>query len=224
MTAGAQARRDTIVPLLLLMAATTGLVDAVSILGLGHVFTAVMTGNVVFLGFALAGAPGFSWQYCLTALFAFLVGAASGGRLFLAHGHRRRRWLTIATTIEAGLLVCAALVGALAFGAAGSIPVMILFTGLAMGLRNTTVRQLKVPDITVTVLTMTITGIAADSSLAGGSNPNVARRMMAVAAILSGAFIGALLVIRTGVTIPLLAAAAGTLLPTLALARDVSAS
>ncbi len=42
------------------LTAVTGLVDAVSYLALGHVFTANMTGNVVFLGFALAGAPGLS--------------------------------------------------------------------------------------------------------------------------------------------------------------------
>ena len=38
----------------------TGIVDAASFLGLGHIFTANMTGNVVFLGFAAAGAPGLS--------------------------------------------------------------------------------------------------------------------------------------------------------------------
>jgi len=51
-----------LVPLLLLMTAVTGTVDAVSILRLGHVFVANMTGNVVFLGFALAGSPGFTWS------------------------------------------------------------------------------------------------------------------------------------------------------------------
>ena len=35
-----------------------GVVDAVSILSLGRVFVANMTGNVVFVGFALAGASG----------------------------------------------------------------------------------------------------------------------------------------------------------------------
>jgi Protein of unknown function (DUF1275) len=49
--------RDPIVPLLLLIATTTGLVDAVSVLGLGLVFCANMTGNIVFLGFALAEIP-----------------------------------------------------------------------------------------------------------------------------------------------------------------------
>ena len=53
----------------------TGLVDAVSYLALGHVFVANMTGNVVFLGFALAGAPGLSAPASLAALVAFLVGA-----------------------------------------------------------------------------------------------------------------------------------------------------
>lgn len=52
-----------------------------------------------------------------------------------------------------------------------------------MGFRNATIRQLKVPDLTTTVLTLTITGIAANSSLAGGANPNWARRIGSVAAI-----------------------------------------
>ena len=43
--------------LLMVMTAITGFVDAVSYLGLGHVFTANMTGNIVLLGFAISGAP-----------------------------------------------------------------------------------------------------------------------------------------------------------------------
>ena len=40
---------------LLALTFTTGLVDGVSYLGLGHVFTANMTGNIVLLGFGIAG-------------------------------------------------------------------------------------------------------------------------------------------------------------------------
>src|SRR2546430_7387323 len=43
---------------LLVLTFTTGLVDAVSYLGLGRVFTANMTGNIVFLGFGIAGSGG----------------------------------------------------------------------------------------------------------------------------------------------------------------------
>jgi uncharacterized membrane protein YoaK (UPF0700 family) len=72
---------DALPAALLLLTVATGLVDAVSFLGLGHVFTANMTGNVVFLAFALAGADGLSVSASLVALGCFLVGAVAGGRL-----------------------------------------------------------------------------------------------------------------------------------------------
>ncbi|MGW5239332.1 DUF1275 family protein [Monashia sp. NPDC004114] len=63
---------------LLLVALTvfTGIVDAVSILALGRVFVANMTGNVVFVGFAVVGAPGFSLRASSLGLAGFLVGEA----------------------------------------------------------------------------------------------------------------------------------------------------
>src|SRR5258708_8704950 len=77
-----------------------GLVDAVSYLGLGHVFTANMTGNVVVLGFAAAGASGFSAAACLTSIGAFLLGAAVAGRA-ARQLTSRRQLLVLAMTIEA---------------------------------------------------------------------------------------------------------------------------
>jgi hypothetical protein len=65
--------------LLYLFTFVTGLVDAVSFIGLGHVFTANMTGNVVFLGFAAAGTRGLSVWRSLAALATFLIGASIGG-------------------------------------------------------------------------------------------------------------------------------------------------
>src|SRR2546428_13703982 len=76
-----QERPASLPQLLLVLTVTTGLIDAVSVLGLGRVFTANMTGNVVFLGFALARVPGFSLVRSLAALAAFLAGAVIGGRL-----------------------------------------------------------------------------------------------------------------------------------------------
>jgi hypothetical protein len=63
-----------------------------------------------------------------------------------------------------------------------------------MGFRNATIRQLKVPDLTTTVLTLTLTGIAADTPLTGGANPNLVRRIGSVASIFVGAAAGAWLV------------------------------
>jgi hypothetical protein len=84
-TATLRPRRDTgdgpLPPLLLSLTVVTGLVDATSYLKLGHVFVANMTGNVVFLGFGIAGAGGISIWASLTALGSFLIGGICGGRI-----------------------------------------------------------------------------------------------------------------------------------------------
>jgi uncharacterized membrane protein YoaK (UPF0700 family) len=209
--------------LLLLLSVTTGLVDAISVLGLGKVFTANMTGNVVFLGFAVAGTPGFRVAPYLVAMASFLIGALIAGRTGKAKsGGPLNRWLLTAAGIEAALLWIAAAV-AVDFDIAsqtpgGSLFAIIALTGLAMGFRNATIRQLKVPDLTTTVLTLTLTGLAADSSLAGGANPNWARRIAAVLAIFLGAAAGAWLVTRFGLTPPLVIAGALVLAGTIACA------
>src|SRR5579872_6780205 len=77
-------RELTTPAILLVLTGVTGVVDAVSFLGMGHVFTANMTGNLLFLAFALSGVPGLSLTRSLSALIAFLSGALIGGRL--AHG------------------------------------------------------------------------------------------------------------------------------------------
>jgi uncharacterized membrane protein YoaK (UPF0700 family) len=209
--------------LLLLLSVATGLVDAVSVLGLGNVFTANMTGNIVFLGFAAAGAPGFRVAPCLIAIAAFMVGAAAGGRVGKALAHRSlRRWILTSAVVEAGLLWIGAGLGVGLNIAAGTprtrVYAIITLTALAMGYRNATIRQLKVPDLTTTVLTLTLTGLAADSRLAGGESPNWIRRLGAVAAIFAGAALGAALMARTGLVIPLILSGALVLVGTLACA------
>ena len=205
--------------LLLLLTVTTGLIDAVSVLGLGRVFTANMTGNVVFLGFALARVPGFSLVRSLAALAAFLAGAVIGGRLAIRLEGSRGRWLATVAVVESSLLFAAALT-AIGYDGEHLAPVARLYsliglTAVAMGLRNATVRRLAVPDLTTTVLTLTLAGLGADSSLAGGSNPRFARRVGSVAAMLAGAVAGGLLVLSVGVAWPLAVSGAITLLATL---------
>lgn len=201
-------------PLLLLMLSmTTGLVDAASVLGLGAVFTANMTGNIVFLGFALVGTPGFVVDSYLAALAMFFTGALLAGRVGASLGSGSLRgWLISAAVIEGGLLGSGAVIASWFNPAAQSPPwalyAIIAATALAMGFRNATIRQLKVPDLTTTVLTMTITGLAADSTLAGGRNPNWGRRIASIAAILAGAALGAFLVTHTGSLVMPLALAA----------------
>jgi uncharacterized membrane protein YoaK (UPF0700 family) len=76
---------------------------------------------------------------------------------------------------------------------------LIVLLAVAMGLQNATARRLTVPDLTTTVLTLTLTGLAADSTLAGGNNPRPARRLAATVTMLVGAAVGAILVLHFAV-------------------------
>jgi len=214
---------DPRVPLMLVLSVATGLVDAISVLGLGRVFTANMTGNVVFLGFAAAGTPGFHGVSYLVAIVAFLLGALVAGRIGKTLANTSLwRWLMIGAMVEAGLLWIAASV-AIGFDMTSQtsnvqLYAIIALTAVAMGFRNATVRLLKVPDLTTTVLTLTLTGLAADSTLAHGTNPNLGRRISAVVAIFVGALIGALMLSRWGLPLSLTVAGALVLVGTIACA------
>jgi uncharacterized membrane protein YoaK (UPF0700 family) len=192
-------REESLPPLLFVLTVVTGLVDAVSYLKLGHVFVANMTGNVVFLGFAIAGAPEFSIAASLIAIAAFLLGALAGGRLGSRMAQQRSRFLTFAIFAKLGLVGVALLV-TIVSGDGELVPYgLITLLALAMGLQNATARVLAVPDLTTTVLTLTLTGLAADSTLAGGTNPRAGRRLLATGAMLFGAAVGAFLVLHTGI-------------------------
>jgi uncharacterized membrane protein YoaK (UPF0700 family) len=188
----------------------TGVVDAVSYLKLGHVFVANMTGNVVFLGFAAGGTEELSVVAALAAVCSFLLGALAGGRLGSSTGQHRGRFLALSTYAEFAA-VAAALVVSLASLEVGdgiSAYALVVLLGFAMGLQNATARRLGVPDLTTTVLTLTVTGLAADSHFAGGTNPNLGRRVLATVAMLAGAFVGTVLIFRSGVSAALAVAAA----------------
>ena len=206
--------------LLLTLTLVTGIVDAVSILALGRVFVANMTGNVVFVGFALTGAPGFSLGASLFALAGFLVGANLGGRITAKVGHDHALHLRAATVSELALLAAALIVAVSAGGAAAYQGTLHLATGtatfgtavidalaailaVAMGIQNAVARALAVPDLTTTVLTMTLTGIGHDSRTGHRGHVTLSRRVLVVATMLAGGVVGAELVLNVGSIVPL---------------------
>jgi uncharacterized membrane protein YoaK (UPF0700 family) len=214
---GAARRVEPLLLVLSLLTLVTGLVDAACYLGLGRVFTANMTGNVVLLAFGAARAQGLPVLAPTVSLVVFLVGAAVGGRLASRlvgpAGAQvpppvRRRWLTVVLLAELGLVTVAGVVAVGlpvdAGGARRYVVIGLLAAGL--GLQNATVRRLAVPDVTTTVLTLTLTGLAADSWLAGGRSPRAGRRVAAVGLMFAGALVGALL-LRVDVALPVLVAA-----------------
>jgi uncharacterized membrane protein YoaK (UPF0700 family) len=187
--------------LLLALTVLTGVVDAVSILRLGRVFVANMTGNVVFIAFGIAGAKGFSIVASLLALLGFLGGAAVGGRLALRLGDDRIVLLRTGVSVQLGLMVCALAI-AIGVGSplgAGAVDGIAILAALAMGIQNAVARHLRIADLTTTVLTQTLTGIAIDVS-AEHRIATVARRILAVLAMFGGAICGAVIVLHSAVS------------------------
>ncbi len=199
---------STVVALVLLTVAT-GFIDAASYLGLGHVFVANMTGNVVFFGFAADPASGLSALMAAVAFAGFLCGAFVGGIAGRVWSGRTRLWPPIAFGVQGAILVVAATAAWYSPPADHGNARAWLIAGLAIafGLQNATVRKIAAPDLTTTVLTMTVTGLAADSRLGGGPGAKPVRRIGSIAAMLAGAATGALMV-RHSVALAIAAAAA----------------
>ena len=203
------ARSQGPLPVLLVgLTVVTGLVDAFSYLSLGHVFVANMTGNVVFLGFGLAGVGEVSILASLLAIAAFAVGALVGGRWALRQPPHRGQLLAVATATQATLVAGAAVVAEIvAVPGPVSRPVLIGVLAVAMGGQNAIVRRLAVPDLTTTVLTMTVTGLVADAT----SSSVRVRRLVSIVAMLGGALLGGALLRWVRLAAPLWLAAAALL-------------
>ena len=196
---------------LLVLTFTTGIVDAVSFLGLGNVFTANMTGNVVLLGFGIAGAGGLPIAAPFASLFAYAFGAIGGGRV--ARHVVKERLLTTALAIEVVLLAVAAVLAVTTTITPGEAAAYVLIIALAfvMGLRSACIRRLGASDISTVVLTMLLVDLASESPFAGGSGLGTLRRSSAVVVMGAGALAGALL-LRVNVALPLAIAAGLALL------------
>jgi uncharacterized membrane protein YoaK (UPF0700 family) len=209
-TLAQDARHGPLPVLLIVLTVVTGLVDAVSYLKLGHVFVANMTGNVVLLGLGVGGASEFSVAVSLVAIGSFLLGALAGGRLGSSTGEHRGRFLALATYAQVSVVGAAFVVSLASSDVNGGILAyaLVVLLAFAMGLQNAAARRLAVPDLTTTVLTLTFTGLAADSHFAGGTNPNIGRRLIATAAMFIGALLGAVLIFHVSVSAALAVAVA----------------
>lgn len=194
---------------LLVLTFTTGLVDAVSYLGLGRVFTANMTGNVVLLGFGVAGSSGLPVLAPALSLAAFLLGSVAGGALVKRLQKRHPMLVARGLAIEVTLLAAAAILAAATNIRPGdaTADAVIVLLAFAMGVRSAIVRHMDVPDLSTVVLTRTLSALASESLLSGGSGKGSTRRLAAAVAMFAGAVAGALL-LKTSLVLPLAVAAA----------------
>ena len=184
--------RSTVAALLLLTFAS-GLADSISILVLGHVFVANMTGNVIFFGFWLAPKSSIDLTAVVVALPAFVSATILGGRLMRHFGERTRQWLTTVLGLEIVLLVVLSILAGTGVLRYHDNTKLLLIGCLAMtfGLQHSTARQFGIQELSTTVLTSTIVGIGVDSRLAGGTGARQRLRLSVVLTMCAGALAGA---------------------------------
>lgn len=139
--------------ILLELAFAAGAVDAVSYLGLGHVFTANMTGNTVLLGIAVARGAGSDAARSAVALGGFALGVAIGAGLIGSDGHWPRRASSV-LWLETGFL--ALLLGAWSsLGASAGRLWLVAISAVAMGAQSAAVRSSDVRGVNTTYMTST---------------------------------------------------------------------
>jgi uncharacterized membrane protein YoaK (UPF0700 family) len=199
---------DSLTRTLLALTFVTGIVDAVCFVGLGSVFAAMQTGNVVFLGLGIGGSPGAELLAPVVALAAFLAGGL--GAALLARPERPgSAGLRFALAVEVALLASAALLAALldVEPKQTAAYVLIAMLSLAMGLRNTVARQAGDPSLATTVLTLTLTAFTAHTPTGFASQAELGVRVAAIVAIVAGAACGVLL-LKTSLALAIAVAAA----------------
>src|SRR5258708_5385680 len=98
--------------LLVALTVAAGAVDAISYFGLGKIFSAFMTGNMVFLGFGIANIEGPDVVPVIVALSMFTAGAYVGLRFTTLRSNESGLWppavtalLVLVAVFETSLLV-----------------------------------------------------------------------------------------------------------------------
>ncbi|MFJ8163768.1 YoaK family protein [Streptomyces sp. NPDC096136] len=189
--------------LLLVLTWVTGLIEAVSLLALGPVFTAMQTGNVLFLSFGLAHAGHLPALASGVSLLSFSAGAVCAARLEGAAQARGRSWFVLGLSVEAALITVAAAIGwelAPRYGAPEARHLMTASAlAVAMGFRNVTSMRVNLPGVPTTLVTRSMTALLGGSALGrdsafGYGTGAWGRRARAVASMFAGGLTGALLV------------------------------
>jgi uncharacterized membrane protein YoaK (UPF0700 family) len=195
--------------LLLTLTVAAGSADAVSYLGLGRVFTANMTGNLVLLGVAIGQGQVAGSLRSVIAFAGFGIGVLLGARA-TARSTADVVWpasVTRVLVVELGLLVAFAAVWELV-GDHPSTPVLDVLIALsagAMGMQTAAARRLGVMGVTTTFVTGTLASLITELASAGPDWSRSRRWAATIGCIVIGAAAGAALFVTWRPGAPLLA-------------------
>lgn len=196
-TAGSRDRQSVRDLLLVALTVASGAVDAISYLGLGKIFSAFMTGNLVFLGFSIAEIEGPDVVPVIVALVMFTAGAFLGLRFTAMRSNESGSWFPAVTVLLAFVAIAEASFLVVWLSTAGhpstvDADVLIALSSLAMGIQTAAVRSLGVQGIFTTAGTFTLVAFA--GTFAGSRSRSEMPRLVGVLlGLVAGAVAGGLL-------------------------------
>lgn len=183
--------------LLVCLTFASGAVDVISFLGLGRVFTALMSGNIILLGLAAGSGAGPEAVRSAVSLVVYAIGVFAAS-LVVRDATTPRLWPVSMTIVlkweaiaQAGLL--AGWLGASGHPNEGFKVVLVGVSALAMALQAGAVARLSVAGVTTTYVTGTLTGLIGGLALRSGQRRELVRRAVVLVALLVGAACGAVL-------------------------------
>ncbi|MGA7834687.1 MAG: YoaK family protein [Acidimicrobiales bacterium] len=194
----ADERHGSLPGILVVLTFVAGIVDALSILRLDHVFVANITGNIIFIGLALVGARGFSVAAPLIVFASFLAGAAAAGTVTprpLTHRGRAAHAAVLVQLVD--LAFATGMFAANDHPGTAMRNALLVVIALGMGAKSALVRAINVPGLTTSVFTTTLTALAADGVRGDWRTPGFAVRVIAALALGIGAVAGAVLALKT---------------------------
>jgi uncharacterized membrane protein YoaK (UPF0700 family) len=206
--------------LLVLLTLSSGAVDAICFLGLGKVFTAFMTGNFVFLGLRIAGAPGPHTVSVIVALCAFAAGVCLATRI-LSPASRSDVWPRRVTLALGVTVVAQAAFAALWLSVSGHASLtaacfLLGISALGMGFQTAAVFSLGIQGVFTTAATATFTVLSGDSAQWSNTEPERHRLAALLIALTVGAIGGGLLMVHARDFAPLLPLCASALVVVIA--------
>ena len=161
--------------LLLLLAFTSGAIDAIGLVALGGVFTSVMTGNMIFLGAGLATGDQDAAVRALIAICAFMAGAFVGARIAGSPRTGDACWpraVSVALCVELLLLLSFSVVWWFSDANPGAETRLVLLAvdALALGVQSSAILRFGIRGLSTTYMTGTLTSVM--SALAAGRHPS----------------------------------------------------
>jgi uncharacterized membrane protein YoaK (UPF0700 family) len=191
------------------LAVVSGATDAIGFLGLGGVFTSVMTGNMVLLGL---GAGTGDWSlvtHAGLAIAAFVLGCVVGVRTAGTSRAGDPVWpaaVTRALAIELAVLV----LFAIGWEAAGGHPrleslqlALLALNAVALGIQSSATQRFGVSGLSTTYLTGTLTSVVIRLT-SGGSLRAAAHSLRILTALIVGAGVGGVLTVEAPRCAPLI--------------------